>query len=342
MVMSGADALVGPHWVSTPYTPDPLGQGHRPSPVVYDSMMSAQTNSSPQTETPDRAAPGIAVWGPRLGWIAVGILGGAAVWSTAPDDSSLGHGALLLCATAAWLAVSFATWLPGPLGLTVTRLGSASACALTGLAALVDTSPLTAAALAASGACLVAMLTPQWGEWHANGPAYPNERRMPLRPAAVVQWLLLPLVGLVGAIGAWPGLWRWADGHTNGLVAAVLGAALTAGAALTFQPHTRRWLVFVPAGFVIADGIVLSDPTLFPRALVSVATPATADELNDPATLDLTTTATGLVISFQLEQNIDVGVRRGREVEAKSIRAILVAPTRPGQVLAEARLRRIG
>ena len=110
-----------------------------------------------------------------------------------------------------------------------------------------------------------------------NGPAYPNERRFPLRPPAIapgrsgaLAWVVLvgaPVAAMLLLAGG-----RWVVG---GIVAVrrVLAAAV-GGRAL--HGLARRWLVVVPAGLVIHDPLSLADPVLFQRAAIAGLGPAPA------------------------------------------------------------------
>jgi hypothetical protein len=101
---------------------------------------------------------------------------------------------------------------------------------------------------------------------------------------------------------------------------------------------SRRWAVFVPAGIVLHDPVVLSDPALFRRQDIAALRPATGA---DP--LDLSQRAPGLGLEMQLAESTTLtllkpGVREGVAVHATGLR---FTPTRPGAVLEEARRRRI-
>ncbi len=293
--------------------------------------------TAPRTDPTAHAAATVI----RIGWVAVGLLGSLAIADVAPRDHNVGRVALLVAAAAGWLAVSFALAVRSTINLTVSRLGTLSAMALFAIAVAHDNTVAASAALAVCAACCVASLTPEWGEWHVSATAYPNERRLPLRPPAVAQYLLIPLTALVGAVGPWPGLWRWAqNGGTGAVLLAVLGLAFSVVAVAVLHPHARRWLVFVPAGFVVVDGLTLADPTLFQRAIVTSLGPAPHDALGRADTIDLTNNAVGLALLAEFDRPVELGILSGRDVSAARASAVLFTPTRPGQVVAEAAARR--
>jgi hypothetical protein len=101
---------------------------------------------------------------------------------------------------------------------------------------------------------------------------------------------------------------------------------------------SRRWLVFVPAGFVVHDHLALAEPTLFPRNLVTGIGVAR----RDTAATDLTVGALGVALEVRLSEPTSVvPTRRDGSIEALDLVAFLVAPSRPGAALVEARRRRI-
>ncbi len=103
---------------------------------------------------------------------------------------------------------------------------------------------------------------------------------------------------------------------------------------------SRRWAVFVPAGVVLHDPVVLFDPTLFRRQDITAFRPATAA---DTGSYDLSQRAPGLGIQLELDEMTTVtllkpGRREGVAIHATGLR---FTPTRPGAVLEEARRRRL-
>jgi len=174
-----------------------------------------------------------------------------------------------------------------------------------------------------------------------NGPAYPNERRFPLRAPApllagpiVVAWALA-----VAGVAAGPLL--LADGHwLAGGVAFVLGVPVAAFLLRSLHGLSRRWAVFVPAGLVLHDPLTLTDSLLLRRQEVASLRPAPASS----KALDLTQRAPGLALEVKLHVEAQVslvnpGRRRGRP---RSADRLLFTPTLPGAFLEEAAGRRVG
>ena len=125
-----------------------------------------------------------------------------------------------------------------------------------------------------------------------------------------------------------------------GVLATVAGVGLALPAARSLHQLSRRFLVFVPGGVVVHDPMTLSDPVLLPRTGLASVGPAPADSDAE----DLTMGAGGLIMELRLRAPSDLIRRRpGRAPdEAVSTAAVLVAPTRPGAFLAEARERVAG
>ena len=101
----------------------------------------------------------------------------------------------------------------------------------------------------------------------------------------------------------------------------------------------RRWLVFVPAGITIVDDLALAEPILLPRSRIVRLGPAPADT----EARDLSIGAAGLIMQVDLDGPLELvpAVRRGGVAEPVEVTAVLVAPGRPGVMLAHAEERRI-
>lgn len=239
-----------------------------------------------------------------------------------------------------WAVGMVASCVAHPLALTALRILAPAAAAATGWAALHDhLSPL------ATGWALVAaawVLSPAFGEWCVNGPAYPNERRYLLRipgpTAGGVLGIVLAWDLAVAGLGAGPGLLA-ARQWVAGAVVTVVGLPLAWVFLRSLHGLSRRWVVFVPAGVVLHDPMTLRDPVLFPRRTITSLGPTSGD----PATADLTQRAVGLALELRLREPMKLtlmrfGQRLGQTVDAASV---AFTPTRPGTVVEEARRRNL-
>lgn len=274
-------------------------------------------------------------WLVRAAWVVLPFTVGAALAAELDGRSSGVRNTGTVLAWTAWAAVVVATLVAHPVGLTVLRMAAPAAL----VAALFE--PTVLGVTSAAVAVLLAF-APETGRHFVNGPAYPNEARYPLRvpgpllfgPLALA-WLatLGPIVG--GALLV-------AAGRTlAGIALLVVGAPVAVVLARSIHGLSKRWVVFVPAGFVLHDPITLTDPMLFRRQGIVGLHPAPAGA--DATALDLTAGATGLALELVLSDEVEMTLqrpgRRGGETVAPS--RLLFTPTRPGAVMAEAEQRRV-
>jgi hypothetical protein len=199
-----------------------------------------------------------------------------------------------------------------------------------------------AAGLATAAALTVLVLAAFVGDGFVNGSSYGDERRLPLRPPAPLVFGPVPLAWAACVAGAVAGPLLLAAGSpVGGGLALVAGWAVAAATARALHGLARRWLVFVPAGFVVHDPLTLTDPVLCTRTQVRRIGPAAAD--TDAA--DFTAGALGLALQVDLASPAPAVPRaRGRAgapAEATGVDAFLVTPSRPGETLRVARSRRI-
>ncbi len=272
-----------------------------------------------------------ALWA-SLPWSAGRLLAEALDSASATFTSVAGAGAW-----AFWAVGLTALLIPHTVSLTALRILAPGTLAAAGWAAAVVGATSTAAiALACCVALAIGALSPLVGDRFIDATSYGHERRLALRaPAAVLAWALAPIWALtLGGMTAGPLL--LAAGHW------LLGALVTAGGWLialagmrSLHSLARRWLVYVPAGLVLHDRLVLAEPTLFRRPLIGTFGPAPADS----GARDFTAGAAGLLLGLSLVQPVNLKPSRGSTSEKVS--SLLVAPTRPAAVLAEARKRRI-
>ena len=238
-----------------------------------------------------------------------------------------------------WAAGMVAAFAPHPLALTALRV-VAPAAVVAALAAAVASEP-SALAVAWAGVACAWTFAPAIGSTWVNGPAYPNERRFLLRPPGPLLAGPLPLawaLSLAG-IGAGPMLLAAKQWVLGGVVLLV-GWPVALLLLKSIHNLSRRWAVFVPAGVVLHDPVVLFDPTLFRRQDISAFRSATAA---DTGSYDLSQRAPGLGIQLELDELTTItllkpGRREGTAIHATGLR---FTPTRPGAVLEEARRRRL-
>lgn len=308
-----------------------------------------EPRSAPATRPGDEAGIGArasalahSAWPARVVWLVLPLLVAPVIDRAVADSSDpvrwvVGTGCL-----AVWVATLVATFVPSTLSLTVLRVAApavplaVAAAIVAGGGAVAGTVGMVASLVAA----LVA-LAPATAEAFVDGSSYGDERRLPLRtptpllagPVELV-WLVVVSVPAGGVLLVAAGRWL------PGLAVLVLGAPLVVWGARSLHSLSRRWVVFVPRGFVLHDALALSEPILLRRTSVRslAAAPAGSDAL------DLTAGAAGLALEARMLEPLELvpAAARGRVAELVTVDAVLFTPSRPGRVLDEARRRRIG
>jgi hypothetical protein len=282
----------------------------------------------------------LGAWPARVTWLVLPVVLGPAL-GYALDDAS--RPVRLVASTGLWLgwaAVLVATLVPTTVSLTALRV-AAPAAVVAAMAAVVADGGSAASVVGVVGALVAALVAfwPGTGEAFVAGSSYGDERRMPLRvPGPLLAGpLVLVWAAAVAGVAAGP-LLLAARQWIAGAVALAVGLPVAVAAIRSLHTLARRWLVFVPNGVVVHDPLALAEPVLLRRADVRSFGPAPADT----AALDLTRGALGLALEVTLAPPVSLvlagGGRQGVS-EATTAAALLVAPTRPGAVLAEARRR---
>lgn len=260
------------------------------------------------------------------------------------------EGALAGSSAAISVLVSMAGWIgwtggivavlaPRTLGLTYLRITAPAALVLAIWAASGGASVVAGvAAVLLAAIAVVVVLAPAVTDAFVNGSAYGPESRFALRtPIPILLGPALLVWVLVGAgISAGP-LLLAAEQWIAGAIATVVGLPVAALAARSLHQLARRWLVFVPAGLVVHDPTAVA-PQLIPRGAVTSIGPAPAGS----DAHDLTGGAAGLALQVQLVDPVVFEPPRTRRARGEPVETdrFLVAPSRPGAVLKEARARR--
>ncbi len=273
-------------------------------------------------------------WIVRVSWAVLPLTTGRAFAEALDPRSIPVRTAASVALWAAWATAMCASLVLAPVALTVLRMVAPAAVVAAGWALSEETGISGLIALATGVVAVTVVLLPETAESFVNGPAYPNERRFPLRVPTpllfgpiVLAWALT--IGSPAAAVLLVAAGQWVAGIAAGIIAVASGVVL--GRAL--HGLSRRWVVFVPAGLVIHDPMSLADPVLFPKTKIT-AIDLAAD---DPTALDLTQRAAGLTLELVVNEKAALvlagrGRGIGATVEADRIR---FAPSRPGRVLAE-------
>lgn len=279
--------------------------------------------------------PRLVPWLLRAAWALLPLVTGPAFAAALDGRSGAVRTTTSIALWVVWGAALCASLVAHPVSLTALRL-VAPAAVTAAVWATLDGGGRGRGlvAVAATLVAFVVVFLPETGVVFVNGPAYPNERRYPLRVPGPLLLGPLPLAWVVtaGAPVATVLLVSSQQWVAGALAAAV---AVAAGWFIGRALHglARRWVVFVPAGLVLHDPMTLADPTLFPKSKIAGVeiAPAGTDAL------DLTQAAPGLALELTLLEPARVvltkaGGRGGPTVETDRL---LFTPTRPGRVLAE-------
>jgi hypothetical protein len=238
----------------------------------------------------------------------------------------------------AWALGLTALLVPHTVSLTAARI-LAPAVLAAACWATVEVGPSAGAAMALAFAAVatIGVMSPLVGARFIDATSYGYERRLALRaPAAVLAGALVPTWALtVGGVAAGPLL--WAAGHwVLGPLVSLAGWLVAAAGVRSLHSLARRWLVYVPAGLVLHDRMALAEPILFRRPAITSFGPALAGS----DARDCTAGAGGLMFELRLAEPVAITPARSG-AGAEKVSALLVAPTRPAAVMAEARKRRI-
>ena len=287
------------------------------------------------------------LWLVRLAWASLPLTAGPAAgdalesWSTPPRTVAE------VFLWAAWAVSLLALLAPRPIGLTVVRV---TAPAFVALAAVVAVGGGTDAARAAvalvatvvAGALVLGL--PAVSFACANGVAYGDERRYPLRTPPALWLGPLPVAPLLVAAGLTAGPLLLADGRVGvGIGALVVGLPVAAFAARSLHSLSRRWAVLVPAGFVLVDPMTLPDPVLFLRERIEALQAPRRAQPRPAAALDLRLGARSGSVAMTLDRPTEfLQTRRGlRSAGATRSTELWFATVYSSELLASAARRRI-
>ncbi len=282
--------------------------------------------------------PGL--WPPRIIWLLLVVAAAPPLSDAVATRSTAVSGVLSVLLWAGWAGGLVALLVAHPLGLTALRvLAPAAVAAAVWAAVVTDWAPWALVAVAAAVAAVLAVLAPTTVDACVDGSSYGPERRMALRMPAPLVLGPVPLAIAVVVTGVAAGpLLLAAHQWVLGVIVLVVGVVAAAAAARALHGLDRRCIVFVPAGFVVADRAVLFESILVARPTVRAMGPA----VRSTDALDLTGRAAGLVIEVRLAEALPFPVRSGRsDWTSVSAERFLIAPVRPGALLRHAASQRL-
>jgi len=289
---------------------------------------------------PGRGAERRDVAGLRAVWVLLPVLAGPVLADALHDLDATPRTTASAALWVLWAVGLTATLVPLPATLTALRLGGPAVVALSAwAAAATDDAVHAVLGLVAGVLVVLAAFAAPVADRFVDGASYGDERRFLLRAPGPVALVLGPLATVVALAGAAVGPVllldaRWVAGGPTTAV----GWAMAALAVRSLHRLARRWIVLVPAGFVLHDHLALAEPTLLQGAGLAGIAAAPADT----AALDLTQRARGLALEVRCRRPHDVlPADAGGVTEVTAVEAFLCSPARPDVVLAEASRRRL-
>ncbi len=283
----------------------------------------------------------LGLWPVRVAWLILPLLAGPGIRAMLDIRSTPVASVAEIGLWAMWFAGLVALLAPSTVGLTVLRFVAPSIAAATlyGIVALDDWTAASVGAVAATVLMVVAVMLPQTGDPMVNGSSYGPERRLALRPPAALLMGPIQLTWLVmfGATAA-GALLIAARQALIGVPLLLLGLTACWRGARSLHQLSRRWIVFVPAGFVIHDQWSLAESLLLRRSDIASLGPA---PLGKGELLDLSGGALGLALLVETKQKVPLALRAKHGVDTFSAYRLVFTPTLPGRLLHEARVRGI-
>ena len=272
---------------------------------------------------------------------------GAGVGGLLDDRSTAVQMTGTTLAWAVWGTVLLASFISHPITLTVLRIGTPVIVSfMTFVLFNQGTSGghiiSEAISTAVSAAVLLLSFSAEIGSIYVQASAYGDEKRFALRPPVVlIAPILLSALLAELSIIAFPLL----VAARNWSLAAVSLAGLYASAKyLLPRIHllSRRWLVFVPAGVVVHDEIVLSTNLMIRKQDLSQIQLAREDS----AAADLSALTWGVPLEFSFNKPIDIsltsiGAKHLNTISAIHAQSVLIATSRPGSVLSACKTKTI-
>lgn len=234
-----------------------------------------------------------------------------------------------------WCAVVIASFISHPITLTVLRIGTPVVAGFIVFVAVTQGSSGSQIIGAAVGvAILLLSFSAEIGGIYVQASAYGDEKRFALRPPVVLiapvslSVLLadLSILGLPMLVAAR----NWAVA-----IIALIGFFISVKYLLPrIHLLSRRWLVFVPAGIVVHDEIVLSINLMIRKQDLLQMRLAR----DNSAAADLSALTWGVPLELSFNKPLDVsltaiGAKHLKAVSAIHAQSVLIAASRPGSVL---------
>lgn len=275
----------------------------------------------------------VVVWATRLTWLLLAAVGGAAFGDALASHTRGVQLVATITLWTGWAVVAAALAIPSTVSLTVTRSLAPVSLVVAVMAAFgTDSTAAVASCVGLAALSCGFIATGEFGQEFVQQSAYGDEQRFVLRPTVTT---------VLAVAITWPAVCAGAVASTLLLGAGqlligvpVAAATIVAGWFLAQSYHrlSRRWIVLVPAGLVIHDQLVLAETVMLQRSTISRCCLAPADT----QAADLTGPATGHAVEVSVREMVTIvraGTRATPGGTALHASAMLVAPTRPGNLL---------
>jgi hypothetical protein len=278
----------------------------------------------------------IAPWVARVAWLLVAVIGGAAIQGAVDGRSAAVRWTASTGGWAAWAIVMGCLLIAAVRSLTVVRIGAPLGVVAAVAAGIGGATAVQLIALVLPlFVTLAAVYTAEFGRAFVQASAYGDEQRYPLRPPAgvLVAAIVLWLAWAAAVVGA--PLLVAARSWIAGVVLAVVAVAGLVLLVPRWHLLTLRWLVFVPAGLVVHDPVVLADTLSVRRTDVTRIGLAPGDT----GAADLTGPASGYAVQVETATPttaVFAPTRADPSGRAVHMTAFLICPSRPGRALAGA------
>ncbi|MEZ5228298.1 MAG: hypothetical protein R2710_16985 [Acidimicrobiales bacterium] len=217
------------------------------------------------------------LWPVRIVWFVLPLLIGPGLLDTVDGRSGPVQTVVEVGAWAAWFVGLVSVMAPSTVTLTLLRTVAPATVVAPLVGALTAGSWPVGVVIALLGGLVANAIVflPTTGEPMINGSAYGAEKRMALRPPASI--LIGPLYLAWGAVfvgvAAGP-LLLAAKNWWLGVPLTIVGIFLAITGVRSLHQLSRRWIVFVPVGFVIHDYWSLAESLLVQRKNQTHARPS--------------------------------------------------------------------
>ena len=266
----------------------------------------------------------------------VGILPfiGEGVGSLVANRSTSVQVVATVLAWAIWSIAIFSVFFLHPITLTISRIATPVVAVSLIFFAFDSTQTQQIISAALGVAVLLLSFNADIGNLFVQASAYGDEKRFLLRPpVALIAPVVLATTVLIATTLSAP-LLLAAKNLWIGLACAIASAVGIWFFARRIHQLSRRWFVFVPAGFVIHDETLLGTNLMIRKHDVTSMQLAKSD--TQAADLTALTWGVPLELVFKQPQDISLTSLSAKYLKALSAihaSSVLIAPSRPGAIL---------